>query len=101
MVRVASGPAAGQYSVDGTGTYTFNSADAAKSIQIRYIKLTGCNFAARAVWLHALRRIADCWLGLSHLEAPGDRIWYIRFLAKVANSKIDCGESGQLPNFPI
>jgi hypothetical protein len=36
MSPVASSPASGQYSVDGSGNYTFNSADIGKTITINY-----------------------------------------------------------------
>jgi hypothetical protein len=36
LAQVASAPTQGQYSVDATGTYTFNTADATQSIAITY-----------------------------------------------------------------
>lgn len=36
LTKVASGPAAGQYSVDSVGLYTFNSADASKKVRLHY-----------------------------------------------------------------
>lgn len=36
LVRVASAPAAGQYSVNASGVYTFDSADAGKAILVSY-----------------------------------------------------------------
>lgn len=37
MVRVAAAPAAGEYTVNGSGTYTFNSAKEAKEVIISYL----------------------------------------------------------------
>lgn len=37
LVQVASSPAAGQYSVDSSGNYTFNAADIGKTVTINYV----------------------------------------------------------------
>jgi hypothetical protein len=98
MVKVASAPAAGQYSVDGTGTYTFNSADASKSIQIRYIKYAAATSPLAQSGFTLFDGSQTAGWGYLTSKHPGQDLVH-RFLAKVANSKIDLGESGQMPNF--
>lgn len=98
MVKVASAPAAGQYSVDGTGTYTFNSADASKSIQIRYIKFSASTSPLAQSGFTLFDGSQTAGWGYLTSKHPGQDLVH-PFWAKVANSAIDCGESGQMQNY--
>jgi hypothetical protein len=86
----------GQYSVDGTGTYTFNSADAAKSIQIRYIKLTGTT-SPLAQYGFTLFDGSQVAAGVISPRSTRGRTWYIRFGARSRTQRLTAARAASFP----
>jgi hypothetical protein len=99
MPRVVGAPAAGQYSVDEvTGIYTFNAADASKAIQIQYVAVNGAQSPAAQYGFGFFDGSQVAAWGYMTTKHPGQDLVY-KLFTRVFNSVVDCGESGQLPNF--
>jgi hypothetical protein len=102
MTLVTSAPGPGQYSVSAGGVYTFNVADVGKSIRITYVWISptsggnGQPLGQFGLTLFKGLRPATTWSTFT-AKHPADALAYTG-LAYVANSAIDLGSSGTLPN---
>lgn len=100
LTKVASSPAAGQYSVSA-GVYTFNTADSTKQVQISYVTNTqNQNSDAQTALNLTLfngARGQGTWSYLSSRH-PEASIGYSE-TAYVASSAMDLGSNGEMPNY--
>lgn len=104
MTQVGSSPGAGQFSINsGTATFTFSGADAGKQVQITYVysipnsNSNGQPLQQLALTLFLGSRPQSPWSYLTS-NHPGQDLGY-NGLAYLANSAMDLGSSGSLPNY--
>jgi hypothetical protein len=101
LTLVGSAPAAGQYS-QAAGVYTFNVAELGQTITIKYVYSTptasgnGQPLGQLGLTLFKGARPATAWTYMT-TRHPSKALAYSG-LANVANSSMDCGSSGTLPN---
>jgi hypothetical protein len=101
LTAVVGVPAAGQYS-QAAGVYTFNAAELGKTITIKYVYATptsngnGQPLGQLGLTLFRGTRPATAWTYMT-TKHPSKALAYSG-LAYVANSSMDCGSSGTLPN---
>lgn len=104
MSQVGASPGAGQFSVNSsTATFTFSAADAGKQVEITYIysipnsNSNGQPLQQLSLTLLTGTRPQAAWSYLTS-NHPGEDLGY-NGLALVANSAMDLGSSGSLPNY--
>jgi hypothetical protein len=100
FVKVASSPAAGQYSVTAGGLYTFNTADVGKTVTLNFIGVntgTSTPLANLGFSIFTGARPQTAWGYLTSNHA-GQDLGYSG-VALAANSAQDLGDSGELGNY--